>query len=98
MGNAWSTAIDTIRGALETDTKRTALEQPGTIAQLPAALRAEQKPWPSLVAPGKLNLGFFVLLAAKAHFLIAPEANRRVHAAQQQGAHLGGRPGPRSRG
>lgn len=73
MGNAWSTAIDTIRGALETDTKRTALEQPGTIAQLPAALRAEQKPWPSLVAPGKLNLGFFVLLAAKAHFLMLPK-------------------------
>jgi hypothetical protein len=75
MDNPWFTAIDTIRDALETGTRRTALEQPGTVAKLPAALtlRVDQKPWPSLVAPGKLNVGFFVLLAAKAHFLMLPK-------------------------
>jgi hypothetical protein len=73
MGSAWSTAMDTIRGALETDGKITCLDQPGKVAPLPAALGGDPYSWPALTAAAKRKESMLALLAAKAHFLMLPK-------------------------
>jgi hypothetical protein len=72
MGNAWSTAIDAIVGALETDTQNTVFEQPGKIAQLHGALGGQKDVWELLAVPARFKAGFFDLLERKAHFLMLP--------------------------
>ena len=44
MGNAWSIAIETICGALETDTRGTFLAQPRQVAPLPRDVASIQRP------------------------------------------------------
>jgi hypothetical protein len=73
MSKAWSTAMDTILGAFETDKRRTVFEQPGKIAQLYGELGGEQRVWDLLAVPARFKEGFFDLLLRKAHFLMLPK-------------------------
>jgi hypothetical protein len=80
MGNAWSIAIDTICGALETETK-TFLAQPGKVAPLPRdvaaiqapALRDKPSPDAPQTTPPVNKDAFFTLLKRKAHFFMLPK-------------------------
>jgi hypothetical protein len=75
-GSDWLIAIETVRGALETDTKGTVFEQPGKVAQLPDALGGDPKRWPALGAVANAAVSknaFFELVQAKAQFLMLPK-------------------------
>ena len=69
----WAAILDSVVGALETDMSPTALEVPGTVAELPAGLGPDGGQRTPLAAPAKTKAAFFKLLARKAQFLMLPK-------------------------